>query len=145
MMRRSLQTLEAGGALLLAHLLVFGLPFRLLSGLMGVSAPQSPARSADAACVASGRALARRVQRAAANRPRATCLVQGVALWLLLRRRGHGGHVRLGVLREGAALRAHAWVEVAGVTVLGGAQAAGFSAIADMGGGRDGPPARASL
>ncbi|MEW6124384.1 MAG: lasso peptide biosynthesis B2 protein [Pseudomonadota bacterium] len=145
MMRRRLQAVEAGGALLLAFVLVFVLPFRLLAGLMGASVPRDAGAAGDARRVASGLALARRVQRAAAAvRPQATCLVQAVALWLLLRRRGLDGHVRLGVLREGEALRAHAWVDVAGVTVLGGQEAVGYSAIADLGAGRDGAPRRSA-
>ncbi|WP_127089101.1 lasso peptide biosynthesis B2 protein [Aquabacter cavernae] len=134
MMRRRLQALEARLALCAALLLVFVLPFRLLAGIMGTSAPDTSASHASPADVATGTALGRRVERNAGFlSARATCLVKAVALWIMLRRRGIRSRVRLGVRRDAGGLAAHAWLDVAGGTVLGGAEAEGFTAIADMG------------
>ena len=44
----------------------------------------------------------------------ATCLRQSLALWWLLRRRGLPAELRIGVGKEDARMRAHAWVELAG-------------------------------
>ena len=57
------------------------------------------------------------VRRAARPLPYATCLPQSLALWWLLRHRGIHGELRLGVRKEGEELKAHAWVEVAGVAL----------------------------
>ncbi|MFZ5475953.1 MAG: lasso peptide biosynthesis B2 protein [Myxococcota bacterium] len=64
--------------------------------------------------------VARAVKRWARFVPGATCLVQAVATQELLARRGHAAEIRLGVTRDGGALRAHAWVEAAGVVLVGG-------------------------
>lgn len=42
------------------------------------------------------------------------CLPRSLALQALLRRQGAGARLRIGVCREGGALRAHAWVEHGG-------------------------------
>ena len=60
----------------------------------------------------------RRVSRAI---PGATCLTQALAAQLLLSRRGYSSRLRIGVARApGGGLRAHAWIEIDGVVVLGG-------------------------
>lgn len=48
---------------------------------------------------------------------RAACLTRSLLLEWLLRRRGVPGQLRIGVRLDGAALDAHAWVEVEGVPV----------------------------
>lgn len=49
------------------------------------------------------------------------CLPQALALWILLRRHGHAGQLRVGVAREGAdGFEAHAWVEHGGQVLIGG-------------------------
>ena len=56
-------------------------------------------------------ALARIVALAARRGPvRARCLTQAVTLWWLLARRGIASQVRLGVVKENGALKAHAWL-----------------------------------
>jgi hypothetical protein len=59
---------------------------------------------------------------AAGNVPvRARCLERSLTLWWLLRRRGVGAEVELGVRKTDAGeLEAHAWVEVAGRVVNDG-------------------------
>jgi hypothetical protein len=47
----------------------------------------------------------------------ASCLVRSLALLRLLRRRGIGAELRVGVGRTAPALEAHAWVELDGVPV----------------------------
>lgn len=135
MMRRAFRSLETHLALAGAFALVFLLPFRVLAKVLGTSRPAPAIRPIpipDGAAV--GWALARRVERLARRFPaRTTCLVQAVALWLLLRRRGLAARVRLGVRQDKGVLEAHAWVDMAGATVMGGEAAAGFTAIADLG------------
>lgn len=60
-------------------------------------------------------AVARRV-------PPATCLVQALAADTMLRRRGLGCRIRIGVrasTRDAGAIAAHAWVDYDGAVVLG--------------------------
>ena len=65
--------------------------------------------------VAAARTIARVVQAAARWSPaRPGCLARSVVLCHLLHRRGLAGTLRIGVVRPGAGLEAHAWVEVAG-------------------------------
>jgi hypothetical protein len=52
----------------------------------------------------------------------AHCLTQALAAQILLTRRGYPAKIHFGVLRESKAeLMAHAWVEVEGTVVIGGA------------------------
>lgn len=46
---------------------------------------------------------------------RASCLPRSLVLWSLLRRAGIAAEVRIGVRKEDRELRAHAWVECAGI------------------------------
>jgi hypothetical protein len=62
---------------------------------------------------------ARAVARAARLYPaQAACLHQAAALQLWLQRTGLPAQFRIGVRKDGDALRAHAWVEVAGQPLL---------------------------
>ena len=62
--------------------------------------------------------LARLVESAARHHLRPmTCLTRSLALQALLRRQGIEADLRIGVRREDGLLRAHAWVEHAGVPV----------------------------
>jgi len=58
---------------------------------------------------------------AAARRvPRATCLTQALAGMLLLGANGHPALLRVGVAKkEDGGLRAHAWIDSGGETILG--------------------------
>ena len=51
------------------------------------------------------------VATAAASVPKATCQTQALATRILLQRAGCPGYLRIGVMREGPDLHAHAWVE----------------------------------
>ncbi|PYM62155.1 MAG: lasso peptide biosynthesis B2 protein [Candidatus Rokuibacteriota bacterium] len=97
---------------------------RVLGRLMPVragwrrSVPFSPERIAWAARVGS-----RYV-------PRATCLVQALAVQRLLEREGHPACLRIGVAKSGRArLLAHAWVESAGRVVVGGGALEGYAPL----------------
>lgn len=48
---------------------------------------------------------------------RDACLARSLYLWRLLRRRGAGAKLRIGVRLEDGALEAHAWVECEGIPV----------------------------
>jgi hypothetical protein len=63
------------------------------------------------------------VERASRYVPGArTCLVQALAVQVILARKGYPAGLRLGVSREGAeGIQAHAWVESNGMVVVGGA------------------------
>lgn len=60
----------------------------------------------------------------------ATCLRQSLALWWLLRRRGMGAELRIGVRKDGPELRAHAWVEHEGRSL--GQPIPGFAPFTDL-------------
>jgi hypothetical protein len=62
--------------------------------------------------------------------PRATCLTQAFAAMLLLSANGHAAVLRVGVAKDpDGRLRAHAWVESAGETVLGDPRTETFVAM----------------
>ena len=53
--------------------------------------------------------------------PRSTCLVQALAMSLLLKHYGHSSDLRIGVARnEEGKFQAHAWVERNGQVLIGG-------------------------
>lgn len=65
--------------------------------------------------------IARMVTAVAARVPRASCLTQALAATLLLARHGYAATLRVGVAKhENGSLRAHAWLESGGRTLLGG-------------------------
>ena len=52
--------------------------------------------------------------------PFATCLTQALAAQVLMARLGHQAHLRIGVAKSSkGSLKAHAWVECAGIIVIG--------------------------
>jgi hypothetical protein len=53
--------------------------------------------------------------------PGATCLTQALAAQVLLERRGLPTRLHIGIARDQQAVRAQAWLESQGVTVIGGA------------------------
>jgi hypothetical protein len=62
---------------------------------------------------------------------RAVCFQRGLALHLMLRRRGIPSTLHYGVAQDGPkGLRAHVWVTSAGRPVLGVQEAAGFACLA---------------
>jgi len=71
----------------------------------------------------------------AGARPRinALCLPRALAAHAMLRRRGIASRLCLGVARDGGALAAHAWVEIGGDKIVGAAEAAAFTRLAEFG------------
>jgi len=109
--------LAAWWRLLLAELGFRLLPWRWLTGALAPLPVRRPA--SPAAPSAEAEALARQVQdlvRAAAAHHLlpVRCLARSVVSRRLLARRGVGTELRIGVARQGGALRAHAWLEHAG-------------------------------
>lgn len=47
----------------------------------------------------------------------ATCLERSLVLWWLLRRRGIGANIQIGVRKDSDQIEAHAWVELDGVVI----------------------------
>ena len=74
--------------------------------------------------------IARMVAAVAARVPRATCLTQALAAAVLLARHGHPATLRVGVAKnEDGTLRAHAWLESGGHTLLGGPDSGAFAQL----------------
>lgn len=128
-LREQARTVEAALCLLAvrAALALLPLPsvlrlFRIIQG------EASTGRIADPAAAAVGRAIAR----AARNVPfRAVCLQQAFAALLMLRRRGLGATIHLGVARaDTGGLRAHAWSRCGDIPVTGFAAAPAFVSVA---------------
>ncbi|WP_445682406.1 lasso peptide biosynthesis B2 protein [Radicibacter daui] len=137
-MRLRLAYLEAALALAVAWAMVFVVPVRWTLPLFGTarksvddassSQPLSPAEMARARGVA---VLLNRMDRRLPWHN--TCLVRALAGRMMLARRGiRGGVVRFGVGFEGGKLAAHAWLILADVTLLGGAEAGDFKPLADL-------------
>lgn len=61
------------------------------------------------------------VEACASRLPATTCLVRALVAERLLRQHGHAAHLRIGVTTR-QRFAAHAWVEIAGVAVLGQAE-----------------------
>jgi len=61
--------------------------------------------------------------------PRATCLVQALALELLLERSGRAAAVQIGVAKENGDLKAHAWVESEGRRLLEDSEPTRFASL----------------
>lgn len=110
------------GALPLVALVRLGLrllPFTLWRPLLQPAAP-TPARRSRRAPLPAGR-LAWAVTTVSPYVPGATCLTQALAARALLGWCGHPAVVRIGVARTASgALDAHAWVESAGLVLVGG-------------------------
>ena len=106
------------------RLALWMLPFRVVHRLVrrtGVAATRDdvPAERIAWAVIA----VASRV-------PHASCLTQALAASALLERHGHEAILRIGVAKdEDGGLRAHAWVDSAGRTVLGEPKAGEFHAL----------------
>jgi hypothetical protein len=70
------------------------------------------------------------VEAASRRVPRASCLTQAFAAALLLAANGHAAALRVGVAKnDDGSLRAHAWVESDGRTVLGDPRTEAFVAL----------------
>jgi Transglutaminase-like superfamily len=67
---------------------------------------------------------------------RAPCLSRALAAQAMLRRRGIGSSLCLGVARTGTSLAAHAWIELGQEIIVGGAEAPSFTRLVEFGGAR---------
>ena len=100
------------------------LPFKVLRQY---AADTRRSRGGSVAPEAIGR-VSRLVPMGAKLIPGATCLTQALAAQVLLRREGYAPALRFGVAKgEAGALRAHAWLECAGQTIVGGEVAKEFT------------------
>ena len=123
--RRAL-VMEATLWLALSRIALLAMPFRTLAARFGtVSAPGGQAAGKDAPQLTQAQREAARevgwaVTRAARHVPfRAVCLPQAIAAKAMLNRRGIANVMHFGIDRSSPALRAHAWLDTAGVEVTG--------------------------
>lgn len=102
------------------------LPFRLVH--RGIVATTNRLHRSSASESRTPERVARMVAAVAARVPRASCLTQALAATLLLARHGHPSTLRVGVAKnEDGTLRAHAWLESNGHTLLGGPDSGAFA------------------
>ena len=121
---------EASAMLALASLAISFVPFRTLVGALGAAYPQtggdesSDARRADEASWA--------VRAAAPFLPwRTVCFQKGLALHVMLRRRGIRSLLHYGVAqRAETGLAAHVWVSAGERVLIGGREAPEFACLA---------------
>ncbi|MBI1330894.1 MAG: lasso peptide biosynthesis B2 protein [Alphaproteobacteria bacterium] len=120
---------EAALLLVAAHVAVHALPFRITARAMGRQYREAPPAShPDASAIA--QRVGQTVEQVALRLPMAPqCLAQTIAARQMLRRRGIDCTIYLGLRRMGAPvdlpvsqrpIAAHAWLNVSGVTVIGG-------------------------
>lgn len=94
------------------------LPFRVVH--RGIAAATRRPRLSSALSSTTPAVIAWAVTAVAARVPAASCLTQALAATLLLARHGHVPTLRVGVAKnDDGTLRAHAWLECGGRTILG--------------------------
>jgi hypothetical protein len=104
------------------------LPFRIVRRQVGRAAARHTRR--DRLQLVRADQIVWAVMAVSARVPRATCLTQALAASLLLPRYGHDATLRVGVAKdEDGRLRAHAWLESGGVTVLGEPEPGAFQSL----------------
>ncbi len=105
----------------LARLAILIFPFRWLASRLGHHMAESPEVSSDTHRYRA-RQISRSVKRAGRHLPwDCTCLVSAMAAMAMLRRRGQGSTLYLGVNREDEdQLAAHAWLRTGDTFVTGG-------------------------
>ena len=119
---------EAAIAVPLVRLALTLLPFRLVHRRIAAAALR-PRRSSPHDRMTPEQ-IARMVTAVAARVPRASCLTQALAATMLLARHGHAATLRIGVAKnDDGSLRAHAWLESAGRTILGGSDFSEFTQL----------------
>ncbi len=120
--RHRLRVVEAFLLLVLARLLVAGVPFRYWRESLGQPiAGHSADAESDGPPPVLALACAHSVQRAGYRLPGSLCLPRAMALQWMLRRRSIASTLLLGVLPEqerGGLNDLHAWVEVARIVIL---------------------------
>ena len=117
--------LRATGWLLVVRMALWIVPFRhvmlQLQSLSKIGVYQKNSRPDSAS------ELMRAIRRASRMIPAATCLTQTLAGFVLLTRAGYLCTMRFGVSKIQNGLVAHAWLDMNGVSVIGGAPEAAFS------------------
>ena len=99
-------------------------PFRLIHRRIAAIRARDRSFGNDPAYVAR---LVRAVRSASRLVPQASCLTQAISLHYLLARSGREGHIHIGVRRDSSGVfKAHAWVELDGVVVIGGGDLEGY-------------------
>lgn len=94
------------------------LPVRMVGHLLGWLVPGMPGGTPDPSVPDR---VARAVTRVSRVVPGATCLTQALAVQVLLERHGLSTRLHIGVIHgDGQAMRAHAWLDSQGTTVIGG-------------------------
>ncbi|MEM6479190.1 MAG: lasso peptide biosynthesis B2 protein [Pseudomonadota bacterium] len=122
---------EAAYALTWSQVQLKARPFREVAKAMGRETG-AYAQEGDAATLDEARELARAVKTAARALPTgALCLAKALALRKMLDRRGIPTACVIGVRASASPddLDAHAWVEVAGEIIIGGARSRGYSRL----------------
>lgn len=114
---------------------LYFLPFRWIAAGLEDREPPRPPTGAERREAA--RRVAGAVRYAARRLPwHSRCLVQAVAAKKMLRARGLGGTLCLGVRREeDREVSSHAWLQVDGFPLVGGRAARGYSVVATLGEG----------
>jgi hypothetical protein len=131
---RSLLRLPAAERWLLVRVAALLVAVRIALVLLGWPAVQrlaaQAARPATGAAAVPSALLQRAVERVGRHVPGATCLVQAIALQILLGRRGQATDLRLGVAHgDGRRLEAHAWLESDGRALVGAAGRERYTAL----------------
>jgi hypothetical protein len=131
---RSLLRLPAAERWLLVRVAALLAAVRLALVLLGWPAVRRlaarAARPAPGAAAVPPAGLQRTVERAGRHVPGATCLVQAIALQILLGRRGQATDLRLGVAHgDERRLEAHAWLEADGRVLVGAAGRERYTAL----------------
>ena len=126
----------------LSSLAIAVLPFRRLSGLLNrIRRDRSPLEADRgqivARCCWSVRASARRLPW------KTVCFQQGLALHLMLRRRGIATTLNYGIAQQEGRLTAHVWVSDQGATIIGGDVADAYTLVASF--PADDPSARGAV
>lgn len=116
--REQLLLLETVTLLAVVRLGLWLIPFRTVKKLLA-KIEQGPARSRSSNPLSVNQ-IAWAVRVGSRAVPMATCLTQALTGQILLARRGHPAHLRIGVAKEPRKdLEAHAWLEYEGRVVIG--------------------------
>jgi Transglutaminase-like superfamily len=108
--------------------LLWLLPFRTLQELVKRKRIRQPAK-----LVTGVENLKRALAVMSRYIPRCTCLIQALAMSLLLKRYGYPSHLLIGVARnEDGKFLAHAWVESQGQIVIGGSKVDQFTPFSPL-------------
>ena len=119
----------AVGAVATSRLLLWALPYRLLTTVLERSAGRAAPDREKGDREATGLQIGRDVSRAARIVPRATCLVQALAAQWLILRSGTPAALHFGVAKDAGGVEAHVWLESGGQVVLGGDRSDRFTAL----------------